>query len=694
MREMAPADAASPTLPPAALCVAPVSKMDVQATLLAIVSDRTGYPTEMLGLDLNLEAELSIDSIKRIEILGQLGHELGLLRKQSGGGDELLEQLATKKTLRTIVAWLEEHMAAQAGGGSVASGAESASAAETTRREDAATVTVPSAGGEEIPEPPPTLESVDKIDDLDEAPSSEVRSHRSSAPAVEAAPGRSTIRRFVIGTVEAPHLAGSSVSIARQTWALVAGRSSLAAPLQQALVARGAKVVMANGTLPERLDGIIDLSALGEDAGLAPEKALFDRALAAHRAGVRRLLVATVAGGPGGREHHRPRPGVAGLLRTLARETGIEARAIGLDLGEAGRDGARLVEHLVTELETRDDRVEVAWQGGVRRATTTVAVPRARAPGKDGLRLGSDSVVLVTGGARGITAAVTCALARRFQCRLELVGRSAAPTGVEDADLASAADMLALRKAIIARGERSPAAIEALATRVLAAREIGATMRGIVEAGASVGYHALDVRDERAVHALVDDLYARHGRIDGVIHGAGLIEDKLLADKTRASFDRVFDTKVVPARALLERLRADVGFVAFFSSIAAVFGSRGQIDYAAANDALDKLAWWQSQRSAARVLSVNWGPWAGGGMVSPELERQYARRGIGLVDPGEGAAAFLEELLEGTDPQVVLMNAEPEALSARPSLPGGGPDAATAALAAADHHRREQRADG
>src|SRR5699024_9019592 len=90
--------------------------------------------------------------------------------------------------------------------------------------------------------------------------------------------------------------------------------------------------------------------------------------------------------------------------------------------------------------------------------------------------------------------------------------------------------------------------------------------------------------------------------------------------------------------------------------------NKGQVDYAAANDALDTLARATDGRHGCRVLSLDWGPWAGGGMVSPELEREYARRGIGLLDPTDGVRALLQEVAHvGGSSQVVVMAGSPAA---------------------------------
>ena len=258
-------------------------------------------------------------------------------------------------------------------------------------------------------------------------------------------------------------------------------------------------------------------------------------------------------------------------------------------------------------------------------------------------------------------AGVALALARLTGCHVELVGRTPAPAGPEDPATAAAADMTALRGVLARQGAGTPAEIDAAARRILAEREIRTTLEELRGVAASVRYHAADIRDASAVRALVEDVYARHGRLDGIVHGAGVLEDRLLADKSPESFERVYGTKVDGLRALLDAIepgdaaRPPVGFVVAFGSVSGAFGNRGQTDYAAANDALDTLCRAGNARLPGRVVAVDWGPWAGGGMVSPKLGREYARRGITLIDAEAGIACLLRELSHGEDAQVIYM---------------------------------------
>ena len=292
----------------------------------------------------------------------------------------------------------------------------------------------------------------------------------------------------------------------------------------------------------------------------------------------------------------------------------------------------------------------MAWRAGVRRT------PRAdvrTAPTPDpAAALSPESVVLLTGGGRGITAEVAVALAQSSGCRLELVGRTALPEDDEDPAFAGAADRAQLRQALIAAGRREPRAIEEECNRLLAEREIRATVAAVRDAGAALQYHQVDVRDADALAAVVRSTYERHGRLDGIVHGAGVLDDHTIADKAPEAFERVFATKVDAARTLLAAVEAATAagaptpaFVVFFGSIAGACGNRGQVDYAAANDALDAMAA-ANRRIADRVVALDWGPWApGAGMVSESLARLFEESGMGLIQVSDGTAAVLEEIV-------------------------------------------------
>jgi NAD(P)-dependent dehydrogenase (short-subunit alcohol dehydrogenase family) len=354
------------------------------------------------------------------------------------------------------------------------------------------------------------------------------------------------------------------------------------------------------------------------------------------------------------------------LIKSVAKERPeIHARCVDLDLREAPQ---ALAEYLELELLAKDRVVEVAYNNRKRyRLELVPATTRAGKKPRRDVTLDQASVVLITGGARGITAALSLSLATRYRCRLELVGRTCLETVADKPEYAAAGDPKSLRQRVLADNPGlAPAAVERLCAQVLAAREIRQTLAAIRETGAQARYTQLDVRDTDRFSGFVEGLYEQHGRLDGVIHGAGVIEDKLVRDKSVDSFTRVFETKVRGAVTLCKVLREDAAFVVFFSSVASIFGNRGQVDYAAANDVLDKLAHGLQARLRGRVLSVNWGPWAGKGMVSPELEREYARRGIGLIPLNDGVELLLHELREGDheDAQIVVMCGTPETVSA------------------------------
>ena len=280
---------------------------------------------------------------------------------------------------------------------------------------------------------------------------------------------------------------------------------------------------------------------------------------------------------------------------------------------------------------------------------------------KQAVELDSDSVILITGGARGITAAIAEEFASRFQSHLILVGRSPLPEEQESAITKCITDKAEIKKAIIesivANGEKPiPAEIEERFRKLMVNRELFENIANIEKAGSTVEYRSVDVRDRAGMTKLIESLYSKFGKIDGVVHGAGVIDDKLVKDKTPESFDKVFSTKVESAYLLAELLQPEsLKFVSFFASIASRYGNRGQSDYAAANEVLCKLATELERRWAARVFAVAWGPWTGIGMVA-DLEKHLTARGIALIDSEVGCRMFVDEVIYGAagDSEVII----------------------------------------
>ena len=652
----APMVAAAPAAPVltqpvavAAVALAPIpaaptglSRDDITKVLLELVSQRTGYPSDMLDLDLDLEGDLGVDSIKRVEIFGALQSESVLPGQAIEGQIETLSKL---KTLRAIVDWIEAKAAEGAGG---------------VPALEPAVVPEKAVVREIVAPAPAALKPVTPITrllvEVTDAPLSQAPSPCSAFLLVTndrsgiASAFSSRLNEFGIRHCLVDHDPAAGVDLR--------DAGSVAALLQSLRAKHGA------------IGGLVHLMPLApvtptEAAEIEP-RALLDlkglylltQALEQDlRSSGGMVLSATKLGGTFGFGSNPPSgffPGngaISGFVKTVAREWAeVAAKTVDFELGA---DTPTIVRALADELLHRDGLAEVGYSGGSRK--TLRSVESRLSDGGSGVKLDRNSVVLITGGARGITAATALELAQAFQPRLVLLGRSPLPPAEEPSDIAGVTDARQLRAALMDRvltgGQRrpTPALIEGMAKRINIEREMRENLALLRSLGSEVEYHAVDVCDAAAVGSLMESTYAKYGRIDGVVHGAGLIEDKLIGDKTPESFDRVFHPKVTGALALVHNLRPEhLQFLVFFSSVSARYGNRGQCDYAAANEILNKMAVSLNAQWPGRVVSLNWGPWkTEGGMVSDELAARFAAAGVQLIEPPAGRQAFLQELLHG-----------------------------------------------
>ncbi|GGP81511.1 hypothetical protein GCM10010185_64360 [Saccharothrix coeruleofusca] len=333
-----------------------------------------------------------------------------------------------------------------------------------------------------------------------------------------------------------------------------------------------------------------------------------------------RVRDAVTAGGPGrvllqvvvpdGAEH-QPLTGLAGLLRTARHEhPKLVAQLV---VVAPGADADSVVARLRREAACPDDVVtrEADGRREVARWTPLAQAPEVR-PWRDG------GVYLITGGAGG--------LGRVFA--REIAGSVANPALV-----------------LCGRSADEP-------TRLL--DELRA-------AGASASYRRLDVADRAAVERCVAGIVAEHGRLDGVLHGAGVLRDGYLARKDPADLRAVLAAKVTGLVNLDEATAGlDLDFLIAFSSLSAS-GNPGQADYAAANAFLDGYAVRREALVAAgqrhgRTLSVGWPLWADGGMRVDAATERTMRDTVGVLPmPAQAGVEALYRAYGSGEPHVLVV---------------------------------------
>ena len=565
------------------------------ALLLAVVADKTGYPVDMLNGGMDLETDLGIDSIKKVEIFAAVRQRAeGLPPTDS----PQMAQLFEARTLDEVMRGAIDSSAAPA-------------VAET-------------AGGQS----PPAL-----------------------------------VRRTAVSPIAAPACGLALAGLANGPITVVDGGSGLGPGVIARLDAHGIAATV--GDRPERdawgaillggLAPVSDPDQAGSVSRAAFQAARMVAASMEDRGGV--FVTVQDTGGCFALKDPDPRRvwlgGLAALTRTAAKEWPLAAvKAIDCQRGERGN--AEVAAAIVDELLTGGCTLDVGLRADGTRWTLADSVP-APAPA---LELPCAPVLVVSGGARGVTAAGLLSLASACQPRLLLIGRTALAD--EPEFLAAARDQPALTR-MLAERSGSHEALADLATQaraILAQREVRATLVDLERAGATVRYAALDVTDREGLRRELAVVRQEWGPITGLIHGAGVIADKRIADKTDDQFDRVYATKVAGLSALLDATESDpLELLCVFSSVAARYGNPGQCDYAMANEVLNQVAWAERQRRpSCRVRAIGWGPWEAG-MVTASHAAYFTSLGVPLIPLAAGAQAFVAELGTDGDAASVLLTA-------------------------------------
>ncbi|HJV67178.1 MAG TPA: SDR family NAD(P)-dependent oxidoreductase [Geomonas sp.] len=613
---------------------------DIAQVLLEVVSDKTGYPVDMLELDMGMDSDLGIDSIKRVEILSTLQERL------PGTPSIGPEHLGTLRTLGDIAGFLQGPTQAA----SVQAKAEASVQAAPAPVPSSAAVTAQSAS-------------------TGTAQSEPERSHQTDKAAPVKVVSHGIERSTVLPELITEDNDSDPLVLANdgEIW-VTDDNSPFTAELCSILLDHGCTVrkvdiSKAELTVPTgKLSGLIICAPVNgtDDGFLKNAFVLMKNAAEAliETAKSDASICVTVSRldgnfgfGSGTSIKDAVSGGLAGLTKTAAREwPDVACKAI--DLGAfphaSSAAGAVALEVL------RRGPVEVGLTPAGRYALNPAILAATSDPDTPAVEKGG--VVVITGGGRGVTASAALALAKEYHPFLVLLGRSAEPAE-EPAWLEPLSEESEIKRAIMqqATGKLHPREIEERYRAIAAGRELRATLEQIAATGAQAIYRSVDIRDQGAMELLLGEIRRSNGPIRGIVHGAGVLADRLIVDKSADQFEQVYSTKVAGLRSLLNATRSDeLRFIALFSSSTGRYGRIGQVDYAVGNEVLNKVAQKEARRrTGCRAVSINWGPWDGG-MVTPALKKVFAGEGIGVIDLAEGGA-FLAREVAATDGPVEVV---------------------------------------
>ncbi|HSL60258.1 MAG TPA: beta-ketoacyl synthase N-terminal-like domain-containing protein, partial [Desulfotignum sp.] len=619
---------------------------DTAAVVKEVIARQTGYTTDMLEDDLDLEADLGIDTVKQVEIFGKVASHFGF-----SVPDDL--RLRDLNTIEKLTAYIQARVPAR-----------------------------PAPAEEVIP----ATGSAGPLDDPAPEPASRDTGDLFPDPA-------SPIKRLVVRVDDADMPGPGRPDFAGQRILISLDSHGFAEAIIERILAKGGEVITlgarnadvtadlsdldgcqaaleAFAQSGQGITGFIHLASLDayfdrknrefasdEDLNTTVKstflvlKTLYDQLDRPY------TLVGTITfdsvifpymADCG--EIHPLFGALSGLLKTANKELEhTRVKVVDFSYKHPKKSLERIVDLFLAELLSADPRCESGY-GNKKRYVLSMHPETAR---RDRPVVTDGDTLLVTGGAGGITYEILKQVVAAYKVNLVILDIN--DIYATDPELlrpdAAEADLMALLRNQMP-GEK-PVAVKQALDRLLRVRQSIANIEHLKSRGISVTYHCTDVTDYQAVKKAVDA--CEH--IDGIFHAAGMEMSQFIPKKERKAFELVVDVKVKGMRNLLAAARnRDYRYFFTFSSVTARFGNQGQVDYTAANEFLGKTLFREKQRHPDRTYKVYaWTAWGGVGMATnPTVKKVLEERGIQFLPLDQGVKFFMADLLDRTEPEMVF----------------------------------------
>jgi malonyl CoA-acyl carrier protein transacylase len=618
----------------------------VQEKVLDLISEKTGYPKDMLDLDLDLEADLGIDTVKQAEMFASVREAFGIERDDS-------VQLRDYSTLASVIQFVFDKKPEL----KIEQNTPSPSQAQLGNKADAAQPSTSKISA--LPSVMGSIEASNKIPRRMPVP--QLR------PPIELC--KKSGVRFAKGdcVIIMPDQNGVANSlITKLTKMGVTSLKIEGKPTPEALIQQIGQW-QKEGTIK----GVYWLPALdfaGEIKEMNPAswkeainlrvkllyttmRQLFDPISSKETF----LVSATRLGGQHGYDEngaYAPLGGaVAGFTKSYKREK-PDCHVKVVDF-EKGRKTSSYADQIIAETLNDPGTVEVGYKNNQR---WTIGLEEKIVENPDsGMTLNKESVFVITGAAGSITSAITADLAQASGGIFYLLDLAPKPDAANPDLIKFSTDKEGLKRDIFQRlKESGKRATPALVDKELAGleREYSAlsAIQAVEKAGGKAHYFSLNLLDHKAVAQVISQIKKEYGQIDILLHAGGLEISRSLADKEPGEYDLVFDVKSTGWFNLLSAIGdMPLGAAVVFSSIAGRFGNAGQTDYSAANDLLCKsISNFRTTRPNTRGIAFDWTAWGGIGMaVRGSIPSIMKAAGIDMLPPEAGIPMIRRELTSG-----------------------------------------------
>ena len=652
--------ASAPAPSPVPAETATANAMDaIKEKVLDIVAEKSGYPKDMLDLDLDLEADLGIDTVKQAEMFAAVRAAYNIPR------DENLK-LRNFPTLAHVIKFARERQPSLAKASAASSSAKEKKQEPAQEKPAAPTF----SGSKPITAARPILARFDAANRIPRrVPVPNLRPPLALCKPTGVPLGFG--RRVII----MPDKSGVADVLAQRLQTMGAEVFRIEEKLDASGLANCLRGWMAAGPI----HGVYWLPALDNEGYLKDmDLATWHAALGVRvkslyttmrilyeqiSAPATFLVSATRLGGQHGYDKAgatAPLGGaVVGFTKTYKRER-LDAMVKAVDF-EAQRKPSEIADILIEETLCDPGAVEIGYKQGLR--WTVGLQEQTAADGKPALTLGSNTIFLITGAAGSIVSAITADLATASGGTFYLLDLVPEPDP-ENPDLKRfVTDKDGLKRDLFARmqsrGERAtPALVEKELAALERAQAALSAIAAVRAAGGTAHYFSVNLTDSNAVSKIIEQVRERSGRIDVLLHAAGVERSHFLPDKDPREFDLVFDVK---SDGWFNLLRAigdmPLGVTVAFSSIAGRFGNAGQSDYSSANDLLCKItSSFRTTRPETRGIVIDWTAWADIGMATRgSIPKMMELAGIDMLPPEVGIPLIRRELTAGgTSGEIVI----------------------------------------